>query len=271
MRFFGGYAASSPRGNTVGAVDIRLRRARTAVSTYFAVMGLASGVWLARIPAIKTQAHLSDGTLGAALFALPVGLFLGSFAAERLIDRVGSAPAGRVCGIGIGPTITAPGAARNLAELVAALLAYGRAAACSSLAKRAGCPGRGRLRAAGDDLDARRLQPRRDPGALIGGGFAWAGWARCRLAAAGAGRRGRRGVAAGAGCCPEGTPPPRRRRRGWLPRRRRAHRPGGPQAAAAPARRDSRHVRRLIIALGVLAICRPGEGGRGRATGARST
>jgi fucose permease len=108
-----------------GAVDMRLRRARIATSTYFAVMGLASGVWMARIPAIKTQAHLSDGTLGAALFALPVGLFLGSFAAERLIDRVGSAPLVRICGIGIGPTITAPGAARNLAELVAAMLAYG--------------------------------------------------------------------------------------------------------------------------------------------------
>src|SRR5215469_14784912 len=88
-------------------------------------MGLVGGVWMARIPAVKAQAHLSDGTLGAALFALPVGLLLGSLAAERLVDRVGSAPLVRICGIGIGPAITAPGAARDLAGLVAALLAYG--------------------------------------------------------------------------------------------------------------------------------------------------
>ena len=31
-------------------------------------MGWCSGVWLARIPAAKTQAQLSDGTLGIALF-----------------------------------------------------------------------------------------------------------------------------------------------------------------------------------------------------------
>lgn len=103
----------------------RLPRARLAVSTYFGVMGLVSGVWMARIPAIKTQAHLSDGTLGVALFALPVGLVLGSFAAERLVDRVGDAPLMRLCGIGMSVTIVAPGAARTLAELMLALLAFG--------------------------------------------------------------------------------------------------------------------------------------------------
>jgi fucose permease len=103
----------------------KLRRARLAVSTYFGVMGLVGGVWMARIPAIKAQAQLSDGTLGVALFALPVGLVLGSFAAERLVDRVGDVPLMRLCGIGMGVTIIVPGLARNLAELMPALLVYG--------------------------------------------------------------------------------------------------------------------------------------------------
>jgi hypothetical protein len=47
------------------------------VSAYFLVMGLTGGVWMARIPAAKAQAHLSDGILGVALFAAPVGLVLG--------------------------------------------------------------------------------------------------------------------------------------------------------------------------------------------------
>ena len=61
------------------------------MSAHFLVMGLTGGVWMARIPAAKAQAHLSDGTLGVALFAVPVGLVLGAALAERLVDRVGSA------------------------------------------------------------------------------------------------------------------------------------------------------------------------------------
>ncbi|HXT91132.1 MAG TPA: MFS transporter, partial [Trebonia sp.] len=64
---------------------------RWAVSAYFLVMGLTAGVWMARVPAAKAQVHLSDGTLGVALFALPVGLVLGAALAERLVDRLGSA------------------------------------------------------------------------------------------------------------------------------------------------------------------------------------
>ena len=68
-----------------------LRRARQGVSAHFFVMGMISGVWMARIPAVKAQAGLSDAALGVALFAVPVGLVLGAALAERLVDRVGSA------------------------------------------------------------------------------------------------------------------------------------------------------------------------------------
>ena len=70
------------------------------MSAYFLVIGLTAGVWMARIPAVKAQAHLSNGSLGVALFAVPVGLVLGATLAERLVDRVGSAPVTRACGVG---------------------------------------------------------------------------------------------------------------------------------------------------------------------------
>ncbi len=108
-----------------GAVAVELRRARIAVSTYFAVMGLVAGVWLARIPAIKAQAHLSDGTLGVALFAIPVGLLAGSFLAGRLVDRAGSAVLARIGGIGVSAAVVVPGLAHNLAAIAAPLLVYG--------------------------------------------------------------------------------------------------------------------------------------------------
>jgi fucose permease len=228
---------------------MRLRRARIAVSTYFAVMGLASGVWMARIPAIKTQAHLSDGTLGAALFALPVGLFLGSFAAERLIDRVGSAPLVRICGIGIGPTITAPGAARNLAELVAAMLAYGLCFGMLDVSQNA----------QGVRVEAAYGRPVMTSmhafyslgailGSLAGGGFALAGIGLLPSLA----------VAGITGLIVDGTAgfwllPETPRPAGIVP-----DEPAASPAVATsiPATDvDRRHVRRLVLVLGVLGIC----------------
>ena len=104
-----------------------LRRARQGVSAHFFVMGMISGVWLARIPAVKAQAGLSDAALGVALFAVPVGLVLGAALAERLVDRVGSALVARGAGVGNCLLAVPPGLARNLAELMAALLVFGLA------------------------------------------------------------------------------------------------------------------------------------------------
>ncbi len=88
-------------------------------------MGMVAGVWLARIPAVKAQARLSDGTLGFALFAVPVGVVLGATLAERLVDRVGSAWVARVGGVGSCLLLIVPGLASTLPELMAALLAWG--------------------------------------------------------------------------------------------------------------------------------------------------
>ncbi len=51
----------------------RLRSGRAAVLAYFAVLGLAEGLWVARIPGVKAQLHLTDGVLGASLLVGPAG------------------------------------------------------------------------------------------------------------------------------------------------------------------------------------------------------
>ncbi len=88
-------------------------------------MGLTGGVWMARIPAAKSQVHLSDGTLGIALFAVPVGLVLGAALAERLVDRIGSRVLCRICGVGSCAVVVTPGLAHTLPELMAGLFAIG--------------------------------------------------------------------------------------------------------------------------------------------------
>jgi MFS family permease len=95
------------------------------VSAHFLVMGLTAGVWMARVPAAKAQVHLSDGTLGVALFALPAGLVLGAALAERLVDRLGSAVLCRIAGVGGCVVTVTPGLAHTLPELMAALFGIG--------------------------------------------------------------------------------------------------------------------------------------------------
>jgi fucose permease len=231
----------------------RIRQARWAVSAFFLMMGLTTGVWLARIPAVKAQAHLSDGTLGVALFAVPIGLVAGAAVAERLVDRIGSAGLSRVCGVGNCLLIITPGLARNLPELMAALFAVGLSGGTLDVSQNAqgvrveaayGRPVMTSLHA-GYSLGA-------IIGALIGGGFAWAGVGPLpSLAAAGLAGAVTDGVAGH-----------------WLlPGKHDAVAPAAqavrkPRAAAA--RRDRRRVRRLIIALGVLGICGlAGEGAAG--------
>jgi MFS family permease len=252
------------------------------VSAYFLVLGLTAGVWMARIPAVKAQAHLSDGTLGVALFAVPVGLVFGAVLAERLVDRLGSAPVARACGVGGCLLSVTPGLARNLAGLMAALLAVGIAAGTLDVAQNA----------QGVRVEAAYGRPVMTSmhaffslgaiaGALVGGGFAWAGVGPLPSLAA-AGLAGaiidacagpwllpetapvpgapQTAAAPGAPQTPPGaqrTPPDAPRTppgsppeqiqwgRGPQPREERG---GGPQP-------QGRQVRRLIVALGVLAVC----------------
>ena len=236
--------------------DPGVRRARLAVSAYFFVMGMVAGVWMARIPAVKAQAGLSDGALGLALFAIPVGLVLGAALAERLVDRVGSAVVVRTAGIGNCLLVVAPGVARNLPELMAALLVFGVTGGTADVAQNAqgvrveAAYGRPVMTSLHSFFSLGAMT-----GALGGGGLAWAGVAPLPSFAA----------AAAAGILIDACTG-----RWFLPGLPGGERTGEEEPSArpdAPAVRDAaeaRRVRRLIIALGVLGICgMMGEGAAG--------
>jgi MFS family permease len=236
-----------------------------AVSLYFLVMGTAAGVWVSRIPAVKQQAHLSDGALGAALFAAAVGLVAGTLAGGRLVDRFGSTRVTRAAGIGCSLLLVAPGLAGNLPELMAALLAFDLFGGMVDVGSNA----------QGVRLEAAYGRPvfvslhacfslGAIAGSLVGGAFAWAGIGpAATLAAVGVPGAFVAAVAGGR----------------LLADRDRADRAAGTPAAApasaagrgqarrpagAPARADPRGTGRLVMALGVLGICGlVGEGAAG--------
>ncbi|MEU7900337.1 MFS transporter [Nonomuraea sp. NPDC049152] len=101
------------------------RRARIAVCFFFALLGVVSGLWAARIPTVKQSLQLSDGQLSLALLAVAVGLVTGMQFAGRVTDRLGSArvvvPAGVACGLAMIPAGFAP----NLAVLIVTLFVWG--------------------------------------------------------------------------------------------------------------------------------------------------
>lgn len=227
-----------------------IRRARVGVSAYFFIMGMTAGVWMARIPAVKAQAGLSDGALGVALFAVPVGLVLGAALAERLVDRVGSAAVARAAGIGNCLMVVTPGLARNLPELMAALLAFGITGGTVDVSQNA----------QGVRVEAAYKRPVMTSihsffslgamaGALAGGGFAWAGVGPLpSLAVAGA----------------VGTLVDAYTGRWFLPGLPEQSRKAEVPATAVGRTAEARRVRRLIITLAVLGICAlVGEGAAG--------
>lgn len=220
-------------------------------------MGWSSGVWLARVPAAKTQAHLSDGALGIALFAVPVGLVLGAGLAERLVDRLGSAPLVRVTGLASCVATTLPGFAHNLPVLMAGLFLIGVAGGTLDVSQNA----------QGVRVEAAYGRPVMTSmhafyslgailGSLAGGGFALAGIGLLpSLAAAGI-----TGLivdaAAGFWLLPE-TPDPASAGSAVAASRTTSGKPASVTSGTrtTPAPVDRRHVRRLVLALGVLGIC----------------
>jgi MFS family permease len=271
-----------------------VRPARRAVSAHFLVMGLTGGVWMARIPAAKSQVHLSDGTLGIALFAIPVGLVLGATLAERLVDRAGSAVLVRVCGVGSCAAAVTPGLAGSLPELMAALFAIGVFGGTLDVASNA----------QGVRVEAAYARPVMTSmhafyslgailGSLAGGAFAWAGVALLpSLAAVGitgalidgiAGRwllPGRHHVTdlgqsrpvtasqptASQPTASQPTASQHAANQHTASQHAASQQPASQPTASRPDTppRDARQVRRLVLALGVLGVCGlVGEGATG--------
>jgi len=102
-----------------------LRYSRAAIFGYFFVLGVATATWAARLPAIKGSLHLSDGRLGLALFAVPAGSVLTLALSGRIADRFGAVRVMRIAGI-LTPLALIPiGLAPDLAALMVTLAVYG--------------------------------------------------------------------------------------------------------------------------------------------------
>ncbi len=153
-----------------------LRRARVAALAYFIVLGLADGVWLARIPGVKQHLGLSDGLLGVALLASPVGLVLVAAFADRIIERFGSARPTVAGAVAISLLPIALGLAGSLGLLMATLLVYGMASGLMDVAMNAQAVRveRGYRRPLINSFHA-CYSFGGLVGALLGGLFAWAG------------------------------------------------------------------------------------------------
>lgn len=70
--------------------QVSKRANRLAVAAFFFVAGLSFASWASRIPDIRQLLHLTDGSLGAVLFALPVGSMVSMPLSGWLVARYGS-------------------------------------------------------------------------------------------------------------------------------------------------------------------------------------
>src|SRR6266581_563573 len=100
-------------------------RSRDLVARAGAVLGLASGDWLARIPAIKHHLGLSDGRLGLALLAASAGQVVVAMLAGRIVHRAGSRAPIVVCGFCVALVPITFGVVPNLAAFMLCLFSFG--------------------------------------------------------------------------------------------------------------------------------------------------
>jgi MFS family permease len=166
----------APTAAASGSAPSLLRRARVVLLVYFGMFGLADGVWLARIPAVKEHLGLSDALLGLALLAAPAGLVAVAAFADRLIDRFGSARPTAAGAVAISLLPIALGLAGSIAVLMAVLLVYGIAGGMTDVAINAQAVRveRGYRRPIINSFHA-CFSFGGLLGALLGGLFAWAG------------------------------------------------------------------------------------------------
>jgi MFS family permease len=103
----------------------RARAARIAVGTLFLVHGAAAAAVLPRLPAIKDSLALTNGELGAAVAALPIGGLLAGGLAGAFIARAGSGRVAVVSAFGLAVALASIGLASSWATLAGAYLVLG--------------------------------------------------------------------------------------------------------------------------------------------------
>lgn len=98
---------------------------RTALGSFFFVMGLIFASWASRIPDIKQSLGLNDAQLGGVLFAAPLGQVLSIAFSAWLIERRGSRAVVILSMILFAASLVTLGLAPSTALLFAALLGFG--------------------------------------------------------------------------------------------------------------------------------------------------
>jgi MFS family permease len=98
---------------------------RLATTVFFFISGFGYSSWASRIPAIKSQLHLSEAEFGAVLFAFPIGLMLTMPFTKRILNLFSS----RYCmlsgAILFNVVLALPGFAAYVWQLVLILLIFG--------------------------------------------------------------------------------------------------------------------------------------------------
>ena len=107
------------------AAIARPRSARLSVAAIFFLNGLALANWIARIPDVKQQLHLSDQLLGLVLLCTAVGALLAQPTVGWLIRHVGSRRMTTVLGIAFCVSLMLPGLAVTVPSLMGALFVLG--------------------------------------------------------------------------------------------------------------------------------------------------
>lgn len=98
---------------------------RYAVGAVFFLPGLIFASWASRIATIQQTLRLSDASLGALLFCIPVGLVLSLPVAGWLIARIGSRNLVVAGLVGYSIALVGLAAAPNVPVLIACMIAYG--------------------------------------------------------------------------------------------------------------------------------------------------
>lgn len=103
------------------------RLARIAVSAIFFINGALIANWFARIPDVKNQLGLSEGTFSLALLCMAVGALIAQPIAGIVIGRIGSRTITTVMALVFCATVILPGFATTLPLLMLALFLVGAA------------------------------------------------------------------------------------------------------------------------------------------------
>lgn len=104
---------------------MRTHPAAIAIFLVFFFESSVLGQWIPRIPDIKASLDLSDGALGLALLALPLGTLLGFSVVGRIIERVGLRAACRIFLPVWALLFIGPGFAQTFWQLAIALMICG--------------------------------------------------------------------------------------------------------------------------------------------------